>query len=51
VAVTTTVEVLQEFLHVHARRGRREAAIELARDYLGPLSTFREVQADDFHRR
>lgn len=47
VAATTTVEVLQEFLHVHARRGRREAAIEHARDYLRLLSPLREVHADD----
>lgn len=48
VAATTTAEVLQEFLHVHARRGRREAAIEHARDYLRLLSPLQEVHADDF---
>jgi predicted nucleic acid-binding protein len=48
VAATTTVEVLQEFLHVHARRGRRADAIEHARDYLRLLSPLREVQAEDF---
>ncbi len=48
VAATTTVEVLQEFLRVHSRRGRREAAIEHARDYLRLLSPLREVQAEDF---
>ncbi len=48
IAATTTIEVVQEFLHVHARRGRREAAIERARDYLRLLSPLREVQAEDF---
>ncbi len=48
VTATTTAEVLQEFLHVHARRGRRDAGISYARDYLRLLSPLREVQADDF---
>lgn len=48
VAATTTVDVLQEFLHLHARRGGRAEAIERARDYLRLLSPLREVQAEDF---
>ncbi len=35
---TTTVEVLQEFTHVRARRRDREDAARLARDYLDLLA-------------
>src|SRR5262247_3607823 len=33
-AATTTVEVIQEFVHVRSRRAGRETAIELGRRYL-----------------
>lgn len=48
VAATTTIEVLQEFVHVHARRGRRQDAITHARDYLSLLSPLRTVEPEDF---
>ena len=35
---STTVEVLQEFTHVRARRRGREDAVQLARDYLDVLA-------------
>lgn len=37
-SATTTVEVLQEFAHVRARRRGREDAVLLARDYLDVLA-------------
>lgn len=44
---TTTVEVIQEFTHVRARRrGRRDAA-ELARRYVTLLSPLLEPDAED----
>ena len=42
VEVTTTVEVIQEFVHVRARRRDRQDAVGLGRDYaelLAPLLT------------
>ncbi|MCO5315887.1 MAG: type II toxin-antitoxin system VapC family toxin [Solirubrobacterales bacterium] len=42
VAATTTPEVIQEFVHVRARRGEREEAVLLGRHYaalLAPLIT------------
>lgn len=38
VAATTTIEVVQEFVHVRARRTDREAAAELARHYVDLLT-------------
>jgi uncharacterized protein len=37
------VEVIQEFVHVHARRDRREIAIARGRDYVRLLSPLRAV--------
>lgn len=47
VQATTTVEVVQEFIHVHARRGRRADAITHARDYGRLLAPLRDVHAED----
>jgi len=44
---TTTVEVLQEFVHVRARRRDREDAARLARDYLDLLAPLLVVGQDD----
>ena len=45
---TTTVEVVQEFAHVHARRGRtREAAVGHARDLRQLLSPLVAATEDD----
>ena len=46
-AATTTVEVLQEFVHVRARRRDREDAARLARDYLDLLAPLLVVGQDD----
>lgn len=37
---TTTIEVIQEFVHVHARRRPRSEAVAVARDYVKALSPF-----------
>ena len=50
VAATTTIEVIQEFAHVRARRRGRDEAVELASrfaDLLAPLIT---VDRDDLGR-
>jgi predicted nucleic acid-binding protein len=44
---TTTVEVLQEFTHVRARRRGRDDAVRLARDYLELLAPLLIVGDDD----
>jgi predicted nucleic acid-binding protein len=49
VAATTTVEVIQAFVHVYARRRVRAAAVELARRYvtlLTPLLVVGERELD-----
>jgi predicted nucleic acid-binding protein len=46
-SATTTVEVLQEFTHVRARRRDREDAARLARDYLDLLAPLLVVGEDD----
>lgn len=48
-AATTTIEVIQEFAHVRARRRDRLDAIDLAQAYrvlLGPLLTTEETDLD-----
>jgi predicted nucleic acid-binding protein len=47
VRATTTVEVLQEFTDVRARRRGREDAARLARDYLDVLAPLALVGEDD----
>jgi predicted nucleic acid-binding protein len=47
VVATTTVEVIQEFAHVRARRRTREDAAELARDYIALLSPLLIVEESD----
>ncbi len=49
VAATTTIEVIQEFVHVYARRRARTDAVELARRYvtlLTPLLVVGERELD-----
>ena len=46
VAATTTVEVVQEFVHVWARRRDRRAAAELGLDYAELLSPLLQVDVD-----
>jgi len=47
VTATTTVEVIQEFAHVRARRRDRKDAAELARDYIELLSPLLVVEEPD----
>jgi uncharacterized protein len=49
VQASTTVEVLQEFAHVRARRRDREDAARLTRDFATVLSPLTTVHADDLH--
>lgn len=47
ILATTTVEVIQEFTHVRARRRGREDAAGLARDYIELLSPLLIVEEPD----
>jgi predicted nucleic acid-binding protein len=47
VVATTTIEVIQEFTHVRARRRDRKEAAELARDYIELLSPLLIVEEPD----
>ena len=47
ILATTTIEVIQEFTHVRARRRDRKDAAELARDYLELLSPLLIVEETD----
>jgi predicted nucleic acid-binding protein len=47
VVATTTIEVIQEFTHVRARRRDRKDAAELARDYIELLSPLLIVEETD----
>lgn len=47
ILATTTVEVIQEFTHVRARRRNRKDAAELARDYIELLSPLLIVEETD----
>jgi predicted nucleic acid-binding protein len=49
VLATTTVEVIQEFTHVRARRRDRKDAAALARDYVELLSPLLIVEETDLH--
>lgn len=44
---TTTVEVVQEFVHVHSRRGRRNEAVRLGTTLIGLLSPLISVDTQD----
>ncbi|CAN5151134.1 type II toxin-antitoxin system VapC family toxin [soil metagenome] len=46
-SATTTVEVVQEFTHVRARRRDREDAARLARDYVDVLAPLLVVGEED----
>jgi len=48
VEATTTVEAIQEFVHVRARRRSRADAAAIGRDYAELLSPLLEVTRDDF---
>jgi uncharacterized protein len=47
IEATTTVEVIQEFVHVRARRRDRSDAAALGRDYAELLSPFLSPTAED----
>jgi len=47
ILATTTVEVIQEFTHVRARRRNRKDAAELSRDYIELLSPLLIVEETD----
>jgi predicted nucleic acid-binding protein len=47
VLATTTIEVIQEFTHVRARRRDRKDAADLARDYIELLSPLLIVEETD----
>jgi uncharacterized protein len=47
IAATTTVEVIQEFTHVRARRGSRSEAVALARDAVTLLTPLVTVTPED----
>lgn len=49
-AATTTVEVIQEFLHVRARRRSRADATAVAGNYVDLLSPVTRPDADDLRR-
>lgn len=50
IEATTTVEVIQEFVHVRARRRNRADAAALGRDYAQLLSPLLEVGHADLER-
>ena len=49
-AATTTVEVIQEFVHVRARRRDRSDAAAVGRDYAELLSPLLAVRGEDLER-
>jgi uncharacterized protein len=50
IRATTTVEVIQEFAHVHARRRDRAVAARAARDYAELLAPLVVVERADLER-
>lgn len=50
VAATTTVEVLQEFTHVRARRRDRSDAVDITRSFARLLHPLLPLGADDLER-
>lgn len=50
IRATTTVEVLQEFTHVRARRRGRQDAVELTRRFATLLSPLLQVESADLDR-
>lgn len=50
VDVATSVEVVQEFVHVRARRRIREDAVELGREYANLFGPLLSATADDLER-
>jgi hypothetical protein len=49
-AATTTVEVIQEFVHVRARRRERADAVAVGRDYAELLSPLLLVESEHLER-
>ncbi|MCY7419279.1 MAG: hypothetical protein LH650_12455, partial [Chloroflexi bacterium] len=47
VLATTTIEVVQEFLHIHAKRGRRSEATDRAQAYIRLLAPLIVVEPAD----
>jgi predicted nucleic acid-binding protein len=50
IEATTTTEVIQEFVHVRARRRERSDAVALGRDYVELLSPLLSVTRDHLQR-
>lgn len=50
IEVTTSVEAIQEFVHVRARRRSREDAAGVGRDYAELLSPLLDVTRDDLRK-
>lgn len=50
IEATTTAEVIQEFVHVRARRRNRSDAVALGRDYAELLSPLLPITADHLQR-
>lgn len=50
IEATTTAEVIQEFVHVRARRRDRSDAVALGRDYAELLSPLLSITRDDLQR-
>lgn len=50
IAATTTGEVIQEFVHVRARRRDRSDAVALGRDYAALLSPLLDITGDQLQR-
>lgn len=50
IAATTTVEVIQEFVHIRARRRDRRDAVALGRDYAELLAPLLPLTGEDLHR-
>jgi hypothetical protein len=50
IEATTTAEVIQEFVHVRARRRGRTEAVTLGEDYAELLSPLVTVTAEQLHR-
>jgi predicted nucleic acid-binding protein len=50
IEATTSVEAIQEFVHVRAKRRSRQDAAELGRDYADLLSPLLDVTRDDLRK-
>jgi hypothetical protein len=50
IEATTSVEAIQEFVHVRAKRRSRQDAAEIGRDYADLLSPLLDVTRDDLRK-